>query len=112
MPGCEIGDIGAKFGYTDKDNGYLIMNKVRISRSAMLSKFVEVTREGDLEIKGDLRILYSVMMQTRITISYYSCKYMAGALMLATRYACIRRQFPQSAEKSKKKGEETRLIDY
>lgn len=26
MPGCEMGDIGPKFGYNSKDNGYLILN--------------------------------------------------------------------------------------
>lgn len=28
LPGIEIGDIGPKFGFTTKDNGYLLINNI------------------------------------------------------------------------------------
>ena len=36
LPGVECGDLGPKFGYNSKDNGYLILNKVRIPRRNMV----------------------------------------------------------------------------
>ena len=36
MPGCECGDMGPKFGYTGKDNGWLQFDHVRIPRTQML----------------------------------------------------------------------------
>lgn len=50
-----MGDIGPKFGYNSKDNGYLILKNVRIPRSNMFRRFAEVDREGNFNIKGDLR---------------------------------------------------------
>lgn len=77
MPGCELGDLGCKLGYKTKDNGYLILNKVRIPRENLLMKYVEVDREGNFKKKGDLRILYSTMLASRIEIvngaPFYLC---------------------------------------
>ena len=46
MPGCEMGDIGPKFGYNSKDNGYMIFRNVRIPRTDMLRKYAEVDEQG------------------------------------------------------------------
>lgn len=32
MPGMKIGDIGAKYGYNGKDNGYIRFDNIRIPR--------------------------------------------------------------------------------
>jgi acyl-CoA oxidase len=93
MPGVELGDIGAKFGYSAKDNGYCIFNQVRIPRSNMLRRFAEVEKDGNFLIKGDLKTLYSVMLYIRVTIAIGSPKYLGMALTIATRYAAVRRQF-------------------
>lgn len=42
-PGVEVGDIGPKLGYYNKDNGYLSFNNVRIPRFNMLAKYTKVT---------------------------------------------------------------------
>mgnify|MGYP003551824745 FL=1 len=44
LPGIECGDIGPKFGFLTKDNGFLRMNNVRIPRTNMLSKYVGLSR--------------------------------------------------------------------
>ena len=36
LPGCEMGDIGPKFGYNSKDNGYLIFKNYRIPRKNLV----------------------------------------------------------------------------
>lgn len=74
MPGVELGDIGPKFGYSSKDNGYMIMKSVRVPRFNMLKRFAEVEKDGNFIIKGDLKTLYSVMLFIRVTIAIGSPK--------------------------------------
>ena len=66
LPGIEVGDVGRKLGYNAVDNGYLLINNIRVPRKALLSKFAEITPEGDFDIKADLRILYSIMSKVRL----------------------------------------------
>jgi acyl-CoA oxidase len=46
LPGVDVGDIGPKIGFHSKDNGYLILNNVAISRKDMLRRFTSVGRNG------------------------------------------------------------------
>lgn len=68
LPGVQVGDIGAKLGYNSVDNGYLLLNKVRVPRRAHLSRFTEITPEGDFEMKADPRILYTIMSKIRMSL--------------------------------------------
>ena len=72
LPSVETGDIGPKFGYNSKDNGYMMLRNVHIPRTNMLKRFVEVDKEGNLDLKGDLRIIYCIMLETRCFISQHS----------------------------------------
>jgi acyl-CoA oxidase len=58
--------MGPKMGYNSKNNGFVTFTKVRIPRDQMLMKFVSVDKEGTFSIEGDLRSLYSVMMDIRV----------------------------------------------
>lgn len=40
LKGLEIGDIGPKYGFFSKDNGYMIFKDFRIPRTALLSRYV------------------------------------------------------------------------
>ena len=53
LPGIEAGDIGPKFGYQAKDNGYLKMTNVRIPRDNMLSRYTKVHKDGEYERRGN-----------------------------------------------------------
>ena len=55
LPGIEAGDIGPKFGYNSKDNGFMLFKNVRIPRTNMLKRFAEVDKDGKLVLKGDMR---------------------------------------------------------
>lgn len=44
LPGFEAGDIGPKYGFHTKDNGYLIMKNIRIPRKNMLRRYVTLTK--------------------------------------------------------------------
>jgi len=63
--GIKCGDMGPKLGWNSKENGWLIFDNVRIPRSNLLSRFINVDREGSFSIDGDLRVLYSTMMGIR-----------------------------------------------
>lgn len=68
MPGIKTGDMGPKFGYRGKDNGWMTLNKVRIPRDQMLQRYIGVDREGSVEMNGDMRALYTTMMYIRYAL--------------------------------------------
>ena len=51
--GVEIGDIGPKYGYNNKDNGYVRFDKYRIPRRNMLMKYTKVSKSGVYERRGN-----------------------------------------------------------
>jgi acyl-CoA oxidase len=59
----------------------------------MLSRFAEINKEGDMERKGDPRVLYNIMVMTRMAIIGGAAMFIRRALTIATRYAVCRRQF-------------------
>ena len=46
LAGIEVGDIGPKFGFNDKDNGYCIFNQFRVPRRSLLMKYISVDKNG------------------------------------------------------------------
>lgn len=102
------GDLGPKFGYVTKDNGWAIFDQVRIPRDHMLMSMAKVDKLGNFELIGDLRVLYSTMMliRTRIVIEMNNPMFMS--LTIALRYAAVRRQFA-TIEKSR---QERQILDY
>ena len=65
MPGIEVGDCGTKIGFNTVDNGWVSFNQVRIPRTHLLSRFVNVEKDGTFSLKGDRRLIYSIMLHTR-----------------------------------------------
>lgn len=108
LKGIEVGDIGPKYGYFTKDNGYLRFDNVRIKRSQILSRYVSVSKEGNIEIKGDPRIAYATMVFIRVTLVDYNWQVLLSSINGALRYMYVRSQFktiPNSLD-------ERKLIDY
>lgn len=74
----------------------------------MLQRFLGVDRDGSISLGDDPKILFSVMMNTRVELAL-GTKY--GYLFLLTpalRYSVVRRQFRNiSGQKL-----ETKLLDY
>ena len=93
LKGIEVGDMGQKLGYNSVDNGYLSFDKVRIPRKNLLSRFIKITKKGEFEMKADPRIVYQIMVQTRLQISFGCSFNMMNAAKIAIRYAACRRQF-------------------
>ena len=108
LPGVEVGDIGSKLGYNSIDNGYLLFTKLRVPRKALLSRFSEITKEGEFELKSDPRLLYQIMSLTRLSIVLGCAFNIFRSGLVAVRYSVCRRQF--SNQKGSKV--ERKLLDY
>ena len=93
LSGVEVGDIGTKLGYNGIDNGYLKFNHFRVPRKALLSRFMNITKTGDFKMKANPKIVYQIMVQTRISIITNAAYIFHRAARIATRYAVCRRQF-------------------
>ena len=85
-----------------------MFNQYRVPRKALLSRFVSITKTGDFKMKSNPRIIYQIMVQTRIAITVGAASVLHRAACCATRYAACRRQF-QSIKGS---DDERQLLDY
>lgn len=72
LKGIEVGDIGPKYGYFTKDNGYMSFSNFRIPKDALLSRYTSISREGEIKILGDPKVAYSVMLSIRSNLLKYS----------------------------------------
>lgn len=106
--GIEAGDIGPKYGFNVKDNGYMIMSNYRIPRENMLSGYTEVDKDGNVTQKGDPRMLYSVMLGIRVIILEMAWQHLSKALTISMRYAICRRQFADQEGTT----EERQIMNY
>ena len=93
MKGVEIGDIGPKFGYSYKDNGYMKFDNYRVPRSSILSRYVGVEKDGNISIKGDPRVAYATMLWIRVQLLFLSWHVKFSCLSTTSRYALKRSQF-------------------
>ncbi|EGG18374.1 acyl-CoA oxidase [Cavenderia fasciculata] len=93
LKGVEVGDIGPKFGFNMVDNGYLRLDKFKVPRSNLLSRFFQVTRQGHYIAPPHPRLVYAGMVGVRAHLIEDSFTQMAKAITIATRYSIVRRQF-------------------
>ncbi len=108
LANLEVGDIGQKYGHNSHDNGYLAFRNYRIPRRNMLMNFVKVTKNGDFIRTGNMKLIYGSMLLMRATLSLYGASLLSGALTIAIRYSCVRRQTPSITQN----GLESQIIDY
>lgn len=108
LKGLEIGDIGPKGGYQQKDNGYMYFRNFVIPRSALLSRYTNVDRNGNFSIKGDPKFAYASMMFIRLYLIAVASKYTGKGLLIGIRYAISRKQF-KTLEDGKA---ERKILDY
>jgi acyl-CoA oxidase len=108
MPGIKVGDVGEKIGYSNVDNGFLSFEHYRIPRKALLARFMSITKTGDFKMKANPKIIYQIMVQTRLMIMFGASLNLSRASVVATRYAVCRRQFANVKGSS----QERKLIDY
>ncbi|KAJ1918908.1 fatty-acyl coenzyme A oxidase [Tieghemiomyces parasiticus] len=107
LPGVTIGDIGKKMGRDGIDNGWIQFTYVRIPRFNMLMKHTKVSRAGDVQEPALAQLAYGALIQGRVSMVADSANMSKKALMVAIRYAAIRRQFAAVPGQL-----ETKLLDY
>lgn len=108
LKGLEIGDIGPKYGYFAKDNGYMIFKNFRIPRKALLSRYISCSKDGILKIHGDPKVAYSTMMLIRVTLLNLGWDLLLKSLITTVKYTTYRKQFRTLSNSE----EERRIIDY
>ncbi|PFH50109.1 hypothetical protein AMATHDRAFT_61772 [Amanita thiersii Skay4041] len=94
LPGIVIGDIGPKAmgGFAATDNGFARFDHVRIPKENMLSKFAQVTDDGQYIQPPHAKMSYGGMLYIRANMVTSAGWLMAKAATVAIRYATVRRQ--------------------
>jgi flavocytochrome c len=116
MPGIELGDLGLKMGDHGNDTGYMIMNNVRVARTAMLARNAWVEPDGKYvvskEASKNMKATYATMMFTRAYMVRIAGGRLAIAATIATRYSCVRTQGFINTKTKNYLDAEVQLIDH
>jgi acyl-CoA oxidase len=110
LPGITIGDCGPKKGVNGIDNGYMILEDVRIPHSWLLGKYGSVDKTGaysspfsDRNMRFGLHM--SALSAGRAYLAFTTN--VINAATIALRYAHSRKQF-----ETPDKTDEVTIIDY
>ncbi|KAJ2802227.1 hypothetical protein H4R20_003363 [Coemansia guatemalensis] len=114
LPGVTVGDLGPKFGFNTMDNGFLMLDRVRVPRSNLLQRYINVSREGRVTRPAnvDPKVAYGTMVYVRTQIVSNMSQVLAKATTVAIRYTSMRRQFAGKADKPTERGAESPVLDY
>ncbi|QIK74550.1 acyl-CoA dehydrogenase [Nocardioides piscis] len=112
LPGVRIEDCGPKMGLNGVDNGRIWFDGVRIPRANLLNQFADVTEDGAYESTIDnanrrFFTMLGTLVQGRVCVGGAGINAAKVALVIATRYANVRRQFEATSE-----DQEELLLDY
>ncbi|XP_071499066.1 peroxisomal acyl-coenzyme A oxidase 1-like [Diadema antillarum] len=107
LPGRTIGDIGLKSSYAAIDNGFLILEQVRIPRENMLMKYAKVSQDGVFSIVGNPKVTYGSMVLVRTAIVRAASYELSKSLTIAVRYSAVRTQ-----GKIEDSGPEVPILDF
>ncbi|XP_001628716.2 peroxisomal acyl-coenzyme A oxidase 1 [Nematostella vectensis] len=97
LPGVTIGEIGPKTSryYNVNDNGFLLLDHVRVPREQMLMGLAQVNSKGEFirkSSKGGEKAVYAPMMLIRAGIPFNVFYQLSRAMTIAIRYSTVRRQ--------------------
>ncbi|KAK2800094.1 fatty-acyl coenzyme A oxidase [Onygenales sp. PD_10] len=112
LEGVHVGDIGPKFGYNTMDNGFLLMNKLKIPHVNMLARFTRVDPETNKYVRpASASLLYGTMTWVRSTIVLQSGAVLARGVTIATRYCSVRKQF-RDRDSTEVTSDENSVLNY
>lgn len=92
MPNIQAGDIGAKVGHQGVDNGWIQFRQARVSRANMLTKWVNIERNGEFTPAPNPVVMYATLIPERFSLVTLTLTLVTQALTIATRYGVVRRQ--------------------
>lgn len=104
--GVEIGDIGPKLGFHSRDNGFIKFTNYKVPKSALLSRYINISADGAVKRVGNPKRMYTGMMYMRSVLLIVSYADLFRGCTIATRYSLFRSQFKNS------KGEPIKVYDY
>ncbi|KAI1843192.1 hypothetical protein JX265_012236 [Neoarthrinium moseri] len=94
LENVHVGDIGPKFGYNTMDNGFLLLNHVKVPHVNMLARFSRVDPGSGKYVRpANPSAVYGTLTWVRSTIVLQSGSVLARGVTIATRYCAVRRQF-------------------
>lgn len=111
--GVTIGDMGEKVALNGLDNGFIMFNKYRIPKVNLLSKIGNITSEGKYvtaykDPKKKLGASLGALSAGRVGIVSMAMQYLSHAVIIATRYSGVRKQFGPGTNTE----EEIPIIEY
>ncbi|KAI9723461.1 MAG: fatty-acyl coenzyme A oxidase [Chrysothrix sp. TS-e1954] len=107
-----VGDLGPKFGFNTMDNGYLLMNNVKIPHANMLAKFSSVDlKTNTYHRPASPSLIYGTLTYVRSHIVSEAGMVLARGVTIAIRYCAVRRQFQDRDAPDWQKGEE-QVLNY
>jgi acyl-CoA oxidase len=98
LPGVVSHDLGPKMGRNGLDNGLLSFSSLRVPRSALLSRYTKVNRDGTIIPSPLAQLAYAALVDGRALMAFASYATLTMALTIAVRYALRRRQFPLTSD--------------
>ncbi|MCJ1465739.1 fatty-acyl coenzyme A oxidase [Pseudocyphellaria aurata] len=111
LENIHVGDIGPKFGYNTMDNGFLLLNNVKIPHVNILARHSSVDPETNIYVKpASASLVYGTLTWVRSTIDLQSGGVLASGVTIATRYAAVRRQFQDRDAKERETGENQTMV--
>ncbi|KAI9811609.1 MAG: fatty-acyl coenzyme A oxidase [Pycnora praestabilis] len=112
LENIHVGDIGPKFGYNTMDNGFLLLNEVKIPHINMLAKFSSVDLKTNKYVRpASASLVYGTLTWVRSTIVMQAGGVLARGVTIATRYCSVRRQFQDRDAPEWEKGE-NQVLNY
>uniref|UniRef100_A0A1Y1M5H5 Uncharacterized protein n=1 Tax=Photinus pyralis TaxID=7054 RepID=A0A1Y1M5H5_PHOPY len=109
--GITIKDMGLKLGLNGVDNAIILFHKYKIPRSNLLNKFANVTADGRYitQLSSPGKVFGSTignLSTGRVSVVQESSEYLICAVVIAVRYAAVRKQFGAN------KDEELAIIEH
>jgi len=112
LKNVHVGDIGPKFGYNTMDNGFLLLNHVKVPHINMLARFSRIDpSSGKYQRPSNPSVVYGTLTWVRSTIVLQSGSVLARGVTIATRYCAVRRQF-QDLDAAKGSSGENPVLNY
>ncbi|TAQ84584.1 hypothetical protein B7494_g7088 [Chlorociboria aeruginascens] len=112
LEGVYVGDIGPKVGYNTTDNGFLLLNHVKVPHINMLARFSRVDPDTNKYVQpASPSLIYGTLTWVRSSIVLQSGGVLARGVTIATRYAAVRRQFQDRDSPSDTLGE-NQVLNY
>jgi acyl-CoA oxidase len=103
LPGVLVGDCGPKNGCNEIDNGFILLDKVRISVNNLLDRISQIDDNGKFKSILDSEdkrfgLQLGSLSGGRYMIAMNGSIIAMQALTIALRYSAVRRQFAKSAK--------------